>query len=123
MSTINKFSTVDEVTAAIHQERFPLEHRQLQSIIEADRICSGWNLQGCVNGGDEPEPSDDICAACIREEERFYQREMQERDSRDDEAAGSQYAHIHAERVEALRAVVKGQAVLLKAIDAGKKVA
>lgn len=53
------------------------ESPRLQSLTEAhaERICPGFLNQGCVNGGDEAEEESDLCAADIREEERFYQRE------------------------------------------------
>lgn len=57
----------------------PLESPRLKSLTEAhaERICPGYLIdEGCVNKGDEPEPGDELCSACIREEERFYQREM-----------------------------------------------
>lgn len=126
MNTITKTSTADEAWAAHQEEKtFALVAPRLQSLTEShtERICPGYLDQGCVNGGDEVEPGDDICSGCIREEERFYQREMQERDCRDSEAASSQYAHLHADRVEALRAIRDGQIEIVKAIDAGKAAA
>jgi len=124
MRNINNRSTADEAWTAHQEEKaFALVAPRLQSLTEShtERICPGYLSQGCVNAnaisqGDEPEPGDDICTACIREEEKFYQREMRVRDDRDSEVAGSQYRTQYLERMEELREAQRTQAILAQAI-------
>lgn len=110
---ITKTSTADEAHAAHQIEKaarqFPLEHRQLQSCTEADRTCPGWDLSGCVNGGDEPDEGEEICFACVRAEDNFYRRAAQEKDRREAIDSGSQYQYLADERRAELRAARDSQ--------------
>lgn len=114
MSTINKHSTADEAWAAHQEEKtFPQVAPRLQSLTEAVNVCDGFGDEGC---GDEIPNNLDLCPTHQREEDTYYTRLAQEQDRREAVDAGSQYQYLAAERRSELRAVVAGQAVLMKAI-------
>lgn len=114
MSTINKFSTADEAWAAIQEEKiFPLESPRLQSLTEGVNVCVGFQEQ-C---GDEIPDNLDLCPTHQRDEDNHYTRLAQDRDRREAVDAGSQYRHLRADHVEALRSVQRQQASLMQAID------
>ena len=91
ISEVEEAEDLDRVERVLS---LPLTHRQLQSITEADRTCQGFDLSGCVNGGDEPNDGEDICFACRLAEDTFYRKQREERDRRDAEASSSQYRYL-----------------------------
>lgn len=71
-------------------ETFPLEGTKLTPLREAVRICPG-TADDCGDEIDSPDPNQELCPSCQREEDEMYHRRMLDAEGYDDFLA---YPHL-----------------------------
>lgn len=117
MSTITNRSTADDAWTAhqIEKQVIRFDSPQLVSISEGARICPGFFDDECH---DELDPNQKVCKAHERMEDEHYKQKALAQEREEEVLSRSQYHHLHAERMEELRAARNGQVLLVQAISA-----